>query len=1368
MPDINPKSLIGIRLKLASPDKIRSWSHGEVKRAETINYRTQKPERDGLFCERIFGPVRDYECACGKYKGKRYKGIICDRCGVEVTSSSVRRERMGHIELAVPVAHIWYYKVPPSVIGLLLDLTVRQLEDILYYDAYIVTDPGDVPEIRKGMVLTETQYRALREEYGDEFHAEMGAPPIKRLLAELDLEELSVELRTRMKIERSLLRKTKILKKLKVVEAFLNSGNRPEWMILEVIPVIPPDLRPLVPLEGGRYATSDLNDLYRRVITRNNRLKHMLEMSAPEIILRNEKRMLQEAVDALLDNSRRRRPVTGKGGRKLKSLSDILRGKKGLLRRNLLGKRVDYSGRSVIVVGPELKLHQVGLPKEMAIELFRPFVEHKLEETGIADTIRAARRMLQRRDERIWGLLEEIVKDHPVMLNRQPTLHRPSIQAFEPVLVEGKSIKLHPLVCPAYNADFDGDQMAVYVPISPEALAENMMLLLSPYNILSPAHGRPLAAPTRDMVIGLHYLTKVRPGAKGEGKLFSSIDEVRLAYEHRYIDLHALIKVPIDGKIIETTYGRIIFNEILPEELRKELGFVNEEQNKKTLAALVGKAHKLLGSIKTAEFLDRLKDCGFLYATLSGLTFGIEDMVVPPEKKAIIDEAMRKRDDVEEAYRKGLISRIERYQKILDIWTEATERVKDAMLKRMKEDRHGFNPIWMSVYSGARGNEDQVRQISGMRGLMARPAKAKDVVGEFIETPIISNFKEGLNVLEYFISTHGARKGLSDTALKTANAGHLTRRLVDVAQEVVVTMEDCGTVMGRRMTALKEGETIIEPLRERIVGRVALEDVYDPTTGEVIVKEGEEITEAAAARIEEAGIEEVEVRSVLRCKAKHGVCAKCYGRNLATGRMVEIGEAVGVIAAQSIGEPGTQLTLRTFHTGGAAERIAEIAKHIAPFDAVVKFENLETAKRPSGEVVSLSKKGCMILEEIGGSNRVRRFNVPYGSVLLVSNGQEVKKGETLCEWEPYSLPILAKKGGMVVFVDLIEGITLRETVEEGKIERVVMMDRHKRHFPKIVIVDPETGEVREEIHLVKDARLAVHEEEIVQPGALIARVPREVGKTRDITGGLPRVEELFEARSPSDKAIVSEIDGIVKIEGPERGYYRIKVIPEVGETKEYLVPYGRYLLVGDGERIQAGEPLTTGPIDPHDILRIKGKDYVQEFLLDQIQEVYRLSGVKIDDKHIEVIVHQMMRKVRIEDSGDTKLVEGEIVDAYKVEEENEKVQKRGGKPAQYRPILLGITRSSLTTDSFIAAASFQETTKVLAQAAISGAYDELRGLKENVIIGSLVPSGTGLRKYRDLEVKVEEVVEEKVAVPEKAAASAQAAVADGGGKSSKE
>ncbi len=1331
--DINPKDLKALRIKLASPEAIRSWSRGEVKRAETINYRTQKPERDGLFCERIFGPVKDYECSCGRYKGYRHRGIICDKCGVEVTRSDVRRERMGHIELAVPVAHIWYYKVPPSIIGMLLDLSIKELEAILYYDSYIVVDPGDT-DLEKGQVLTEAEYQQYREEYGDDFIAEMGAAPIQKLLAELDIEELSVTLRTLIETEKSLLKRSRLLKRLRVVEAFLNSNNRPEWMILTVLPVIPPDLRPLVPLGGGRFATSDINDLYRRVITRNNRLKNMLELNAPEIILRNEKRMLQEAVDALLDNSRRRRPISGRGGRKLNSLSDVLRGKKGLLRRNLLGKRVDYSGRSVIVVGPELKLHQVGLPKEMAVELFKSMVEYRLEQSGLAESLKSARELVQARHPAMWELLEDVVRNHPVLLNRAPTLHRPSIQAFEPVLIEGKAIKLHPLVCNAYNADFDGDQMAVFVPLSPEAQLESIMLMLAPRNIMSPAHGKPLASASQDMVIGLNYLTKIMPGAKGEGRTFASVEEARLAYENGYIDLKAEITVVIDGQKVKTTMGRILFNEIVP----KEIGFVNKEMDKKAIQQLVAEIFKKLGTGPTAEFLDAMKDLGFRMATISGITFGLQDMLVPPEKPKIVQEALKEREKVERAYRKGMISRVERYQKILDIWTRATDQVKERMMEIMRNDRYGFNPIYMMVTSGARGNVDQVRQLAGMRGLMARPTKSKDVVGEFIETPVISNFKEGLSVLEYFISTHGARKGLSDTALKTADAGHLTRRLVDVAQEVVVTMEDCGTILGRRITALKEGETVIEPLSERIAGRVALEDVVHPETGEILVHEGEEISDEKAKEIEEAGIEAVHVRSVLRCEAPRGVCAKCYGRNLATGRMVELGEAVGVIAAQSIGEPGTQLTLRTFHTGGAAERIAEEAYHRAPFDGTVEFVNLEFVEGKTGageRRVVVSRRGKIRVKR---RNKVREFNVPYGAILRVKNKQKVKAGAILCEWEPYSLPILSNAEGIVRFEGLVEGITLRETVEEGKVERVVEMDRLKRYYPKVLILDPETEEVRETVYLVHDARLAVNEGDHVHPGDLIARVPREAGKTRDITGGLPRVEQLFEARTPKNKAIVAEVSGMVSVLPPEKGVFRVIITPEAGEPKEYKIPYGRYLLVSHGEWVEAGEPITTGPIDPHDILRIKGKEFVQEFLLDQIQEVYRLSGVKIDDKHIEIIVRQMMRKVQITDSGTTKFVQGDIVDAYRVEQVNRETVMKGGNPAKYKPILVGITRASLETESFIAAASFQETTKILAHAAIAGKTDELLGLKENVIIGSLVPSGTGVKEYRKIRLVTEE------------------------------
>lgn len=1330
-PRINPKDLKALKIMLASPEAIRSWSWGEVKRAETINYRTQKPERDGLFCERIFGPVKDYECSCGRYKGLRHRNLVCDKCGVEVTKSDVRRERMGHIELAVPVAHIWYYKVPPSIIGMLLDLSIKELESILYYDAYIVVDPGET-DLRKGQVLTEAQYQEYLDIYGDEFKAEMGAPPVKQLLSELDLEELSVSLRTAIETEKSLLKKSRLLKRLRVVEAFLNSENRPEWTILTVLPVIPPELRPLVPLGGGRFATSDVNDLYRRVITRNNRLKNMIELNAPEIILRNEKRMLQEAIDALLDNARRRRPVTGRGGRKLNSLSDVLRGKKGLLRRNLLGKRVDYSGRSVIVVGPELKMHQVGLPKEMAVELFKPIIEKRLEDLQIVQNRREARELVRRRHPAMWDLLEEVVSNHPVLLNRAPTLHRPSIQAFEPVLVEGKAIKIHPLVCHAYNADFDGDQMAVFVPLLPEAQIEAALLMLSPQNIISPANGKPLASASQDMVIGLNMLTKILPGAKGSGKRFSSFDEAWFAYENGYVDLRAEIEVPLNGKNIKTSVGRILFNEILPEGME----FINTEMDKKDIQSLVSKIFKSLGTKVAVEFLDRMKELGFRFATLSGVTFGIEDMLVPEEKKQYIDEAIKERGKVDQAYKKGIISRIERYQKILDIWTRATDKVKDRMLDVMKKDKKGFNPIYMMVVSGARGNIDQVRQLAGMRGLMARPSRSKDVIGEFIETPVISNFKEGLNVLEYFISTHGARKGLSDTALKTADAGHLTRRLVDVAQEVVVTMEDCGTIQGRRLTALKEGEIVIESLAERIAGRVALEDIYDPETGDIIVSEGEEISDEAAERIEKVGIESVEVRSVLRCEAPRGVCAKCYGRNLATGRLVEIGEAVGVVAAQSIGEPGTQLTLRTFHTGGAAERIAEEAVYRAPFDGVIKFEDLTLVEKGDGKIgIVTSKRGRIILKKNG---RSQTFNVPHGATIRVKDGQKVKANQIVCEWEPYSLPILCPTEGIAKLDGLVEGITLRETVEEGKVERVVEVDKLKRYYPKVLILDEKTSKIKETVYLVQDARLLIEDGTKVKPGDLLARVPREAGKTRDITGGLPRVEQLFEARTPKDKAIVAEISGRVKVFPPEKGIFRVLIIPEVGEQKEYKIPYGRYLLVNDGEYIEAGDPITTGPIAPQDILRIRGSQEVQEFLLDQIQEVYRLSGVRISDKHIEIIVRQMMRKVQITDPGNTKFVQGDIVDAYRVDRVNRETVSKGGRPATYKKILVGITRASLETDSFIAAASFQETTKVLANAAIAGKVDELLGLKENVIIGSLVPSGTGMKALRRLRLMVSE------------------------------
>jgi len=1341
-----PKDIVAIQLKLASPEVIRSWSYGEVKKAETINYRTQKPESDGLFCERIFGPVKDYECACGKYKGKRYKGIICDRCGVEVTTSHVRRERMGHIELEVPVAHIWYYKVPPSIMGTLLDLSIRELEQVLYYDAYIVTDPGTFQdELVVGQVLTEREYeeytRRVKEGKNLYFEAEMGARPIEKILKSLNLEKLSAELKAKIKTEKSLFIKSKLLKKIRIVEAFLNSGNRPEWMILNVIPVIPPDLRPLVPLEGGRFATSDLNNLYRRVITRNNRLKNLKALNAPQIILRNEMRMLQEAVDALLDNSRRRRPVVGRGGRKLKSLSDALRGKKGLLRRNLLGKRVDYSGRSVIVVGPELKLNQVGLPKEMVIELFKPMVEHKLEESGVADSIRQARKLLQEKDERVWRLLEEITRQYPVLLNRAPTLHRVSIQAFEPVLVEGKAIRLHPLVCNAYNADFDGDQMAVYVPTSLEAQTEAQTLMLAPNNILSPANGRPLASPTKDMVIGLNYLTKAKDGAKGEGRYFSSAEEVFMALNEKTVDLHAKIKLYWNGEIIDTTPGRVVFNEIVPEEMR----FYNKELEKKSLQAITAESFKRFGIKRTAIFLDDMKNLGFLYSTLSGVTFGIDDLIVPEDKKEIIDEALQEIAKVERAFNRQMISRVERYQKILDVWTRAADDIKDRMMEEMAKDKQGFNPIYMMVNSGARGNVDQVKQLAGMRGLMARPKKSGESLGELIETPVISNFKDGLKVLEYFISTHGARKGLSDTALKTANAGHLTRRLVDVAQSVVVTEDDCGTITGRKITALKDGEAIVEPLSERIVGRVALDDIEHPETGEIIVREGEEITEDAAKKIEEAGIEEVYVRSVLYCEAKNGVCAKCYGRNLATGKMVEIGEAVGVVAAQSIGEPGTQLTLRTFHTGGAAERIAEESRVRAPFDGKIEYHALDVAQKNEKDkkvYIALSKRGKIVLRSQDGK-RKKIYNVEYGSIIYFGEGDRVKKGDIIFEWEPYSLLILATKKGKVKFVDIVQGVTVKELMEEDKVESMIELDRYKRYYPRLHIVNPDNEEeILEEINLVREARLAVNDGDIVEPGDIVARVPREAGKTRDITGGLPRVEQLFEARSPKEKALIAEISGRVSISRGKRGLLRVTISSESGETRAYNVPFGKYFLVNDGEYVEAGDPITTGPIDPHDLLKVKGKEHVQEFLLDKIQEVYRLSGVKIDDRHIEIIVKQMMNKVQVQNPGDTRLIVGDIVDLSVIKEINTETERRGGEPAKYKPVLLGITRASLKTDSFLAAASFQETTKVLAMSAIEGRKDKLRGLKENVIIGNLIPAGTGLKEYRDLKL-VEEIMEEE-------------------------
>jgi len=1331
-----PVEFSAIRIQLASPETIRQWSYGEVTKPETINYRSFKPERDGLFCERIFGPVKDWECNCGKYKRIRYRGVICDKCKVEVTQAKVRRERLGHIELAVPVSHIWYFKGIPSRMGQLLDLSVRDIERVLYYESYIVIDPGETP-LKKRQLISEDEYLEMEEKYPGQFRAEMGAGAIKELLKELDLDELSTDLRARVRVETSAQRKRETLKRLKLVEAFRTSGNRPEWMIMDVIPVLPPDLRPLVPLEGGRFATSDLNDLYRRVINRNNRLKKLMEIKAPDVILRNEKRMLQEAVDALFDNGRRSRAVRGPGNRPLKSLSDMLKGKQGRFRQNLLGKRVDYSGRSVIVVGPELKMHQCGLPKSMALELFKPFIIKKLEDKGYVQTVKSAKKLVERERPEVWDILEEIIKDHPVLLNRAPTLHRLGIQAFEPVLVEGKAIKIHPLVCQAFNADFDGDQMAVHVPLSFEAQLESRVLMLSINNILSPANGRPLASPTQDMVLGCYYLTKERTLREGEKpRIFADKDEVISAYNLGEIRVHDPVRVRIRGEMIDTTVGRVVFNDILPDEI----GFINEVLDKKALEKLVGDCHRLLGPYRTSLFLDRLKEIGFEYATISGLTVGIDDIVVPEQKKKIIERANQQVQKIHKNYQRGIITDGERYNQVIDTWTNATTKIGSIMFENLSKVDDGFNPIYMMAASGARGSKEQIRQLAGVRGLMAKPQKRMTgQMGEIIETPITSNFKEGLSVLEYFISTHGARKGLADTALKTADAGYLTRRLVDVAQDAIINEEDCGTILGLEITALKEGEEIIEPLGDRVLGRVAAEDVIDPITNEIIVEAGEEIDEEAAAAIDESAIDKVKIRSVLTCESPRGVCAKCYGRNLSTGRLVNIGEAVGVIAAQSIGEPGTQLTLRTFHIGGTAGRIAEESKISAKWDGEVKLINVKTERYKDGSLVVLSTKGELHLYEEG---KIRtRYTVPYGAKLLVSDGDYVKKGQVLFEWDPYSSPILAEKSGIARYYDIIDEVTVREELDEktGLRQRVVIEHRDKTIHPRILI--ESGGKTIGEYPIPTGAHLMVHDGEKVVVGDLLAKIPREIAKTRDITGGLPRVAELFEARKPKDRATVSEIDGVVEFRGVARGMRRIVVRGETGEEMEYLIPHGKHLRVRDGDYVKAGDKLSEGPINPHDILRIKGINAVQEYLVNEIQEVYRLQGVRINDKHIEVIVRQMLEKVRIEDPGDTNFLEGELVDKVRVREENERVMPKG-RPATFQPLLLGITKASLSTESFISAAAFQETTRVLTEAAINGSRDRLLGLKENVIIGHLIPAGTGVARNRSIKIVAEEELPE--------------------------
>ena len=1377
-----PSDFFAIKIQLASPETIRSWSYGEVTKPETINYRSFKPERDGLFCERIFGPVKDWECNCGKYKRVRFKGITCDRCGVEVTQSRVRRERMGHIELAVPVTHIWFFKSIPSRMGYLLDLSIRELERILYYESYIVIDPGNT-HLKYKDIITEEEYQEL-EEAGKEFSARMGAEAVLELLRQIDIEELSIQLRTQVRVETSAQRKKDILKRLRVIESFRQSNNKPEWMILRVIPVIPPDLRPLVPLEGGRFATSDLNDLYRRVINRNNRLKKLIEIKAPEVILKNEKRMLQEAVDALLDNGRRTQSVSGDTRRPLKSLSDLLKGKQGRFRQNLLGKRVDYSGRSVIVVGPELKLHECGIPKTMALELFKPFIIKKLEEKGFVSTVKSAKKFVEKEKPEVWDILEEIIQDHPVLLNRAPTLHRLGIQAFYPLLVEGKAIRIHPLVCAAFNADFDGDQMAVHVPLSFESQLEARVLMLSVNNLLLPSNGRPVVTPSQDIVLGCYYLTKVKTKDKGEGKIFSSVEEVLFALENKLVGLNALIKIRLNevkprekakegvfvlgSKIIEakdrieigekdkkkeresgleTTPGRIIFNLIIPDEL----GFFNDLATKGKLEELIARAYRELGNYQTAVLLDKVKNIGFEYATLAGITVGMDDLMIPEkEKKELIESTSKEIEKIQRHYENGVITNGERYNKVVDAWTHTTNEVAEAMFEGLKKAENGFNPVYMMADSGARGSKDQIRQLAGMRGLMAKPQKKiTGQIGEIIESPITSNFKEGLSVLEYFISTHGARKGLADTALKTADAGYLTRRLVDVAQDVIINEADCGTILGLNVGALKEGEEVIESLRDRILGRVALEDVTDPITNEDLAKAGEEINEEAAARIEEGGVETVKIRSVLTCESKRGVCAKCYGRNLATNRMADLGEAVGVMAAQSIGEPGTQLTLRTFHIGGTAARIAEQSKATAKADGKVVFKKVKIVAKKDTE-----KSAWIVLNRDGEINlvdeqeRVRaKYNVPYSAILRVNEKAQVQKGDTLFEWDPYTNTILSDHSGKVEFMDLKEDITFREELDEttGLRQRVIIEHKDKTLRPHIDVLD-EKGKRVGHYSIPTRAYLLVHHGDKVQAGDSLVKIPRDISKTRDITGGLPRVAELFEARKPKDLAIVSEVDGVVEFGKIVRGANQVYVQGDQGEKREYLIPHGKHLRVHSGDRVKAGDKLCEGPIDPHDILKIKGANAVQEYLVNEIQEVYRLQGVKINDKHIEVIVSQMLQKVRVDNVGDTNFLEGEQVDKIRFREENERVIAEGGEPATFQPLLLGITKASLTTDSFISAASFQETTRVLTEAAISGKTDYLLGLKENVIIGRLIPAGTGLEYYRSIQLKEEEKVEAEASI----------------------
>ncbi|RTQ53221.1 DNA-directed RNA polymerase subunit beta' [Hymenobacter gummosus] len=1413
-----------VTISLASPEAILERSNGEVVKPETINYRTYKPEMGGLFCERIFGPVKDWECHCGKYKRIRYKGIICDRCGVEVTEKKVRRERMGHIELVVPVAHIWYFKSLPNKIGYLLGLPTKKLDQIIYYERYVVVQPGllEADGVQQYDFLTEDEYldiidklprenQMLPNEDPQKFIAKMGAEALQMLLERLNLDELSYSLRDSAAHETSQQRKAEALKRLRVVEAFREANgrieNRPEWMVIRMVPVIPPELRPLVPLDGGRFATSDLNDLYRRVIIRNNRLKRLIEIKAPEVILRNEKRMLQEAVDSLFDNSRKVNAVRAEGNRALKSLSDMLKGKQGRFRQNLLGKRVDYSGRSVIVVGPELKLHECGLPKNMAAELFKPFIIRKLIERGIVKTVKSAKKIVDRKDAVVWDILENVLKGHPVLLNRAPTLHRLGIQAFQPRLIEGKAIQLHPLVCTAFNADFDGDQMAVHVPLGPAAVLEASMLMLASHNILNPANGAPIAVPSQDMVLGLYYVTKGKrttpeEEVKGEGRSFYSAEEVVIAINEGQLSKHAYIKVRtkvrdeednLVTKVIETVAGRVLFNLHVPEEV----GFVDELLTKKKLQQIISLVFKRTGMARTAQFLDDIKTLGFQSAYKGGLSMGLGDINIPAEKDQLIAQAQADVQAVTQNYQMGLITDNERYNQVIDIWTRINNQITETLMSRLEKEKQGFNSIYMMMHSGARGSREQIRQLGGMRGLMAKPQKSlQGSVGEIIENPILSNFKEGLDVIEYFISTHGARKGLADTALKTADAGYLTRRLVDVSQDVIVNDVDCGTLRGIETFALKDNEDIVEPLAERILGRVAVHDIVDPLTDEMILPAGEEITEEITRRIDQTSIESVEIRSVLTCEAKRGICARCYGRNLSSGRMVQKGEAVGVIAAQSIGEPGTQLTLRTFHVGGTASNIAVEASIRAKFAGVIEFEDVRTVDSVNAEgepvKVVMGRSGEVRIVEKGTGKVFISNHVPYGSFLLVEEGQEVEKGQELNNWDPYNAVILAEFDGTVNYEGIKEGITYREESDEqtGYREKVVIESKDKTLAPALVIKAGRSGgdESQKAYNIPVGSHINVENGEKIKAGHILAKIPRAVGKTRDITGGLPRVTELFEARNPSNPAVVSEIDGVVSYGTVKRGNREIFVESKDGVKKKYMVPLSKHILVQDNDFIRAGAPLSDGAITPTDILNIQGPGAVQEYLVNEIQEVYRLQGVKINDKHIEVVVRQMMQKVIIMDPGDTSFLEhqsvdkvtfmeendaiidmkvvtdegdstvlkrGQIVTARKLRDENSSLRRRDLKlvevrdasPAVSRPTLQGITQASLGTQSFISAASFQETTKVLSEAAIRGKADELLGLKENVIVGHLIPAGTGLREYTRIQVGSTEDPEPAPAAP---------------------